>query len=153
MIERQISAEKINLIANDPSVYPWIAGPFEGELDFTETIAGDRVIALFGEYGGFIFYRIAEGIYDAHSAVLPAGRGKWAVRTAREALAWMFDKEDAQEVMMAVPHGNVAVRALVRILKANFRGTIEDGWWREGHPINSDIYSLTKSDWEQCQQH
>ncbi len=83
--------------------------------------------------------------------VLPDGRGRWAIKAARASLKTMFD-DGATEIMMAVPHGNVAVRALVRILRANFRGTIENGWWRDGHPIPSDIFSLTKSDWEQCQQ-
>lgn len=151
MIERQMSADHVNQIVNHPSIHPWVCGPTEEPLDLTGPIESGNYIALFGEHGGFLFYRVSDGIYDAHSAVLPSGRGKWAIRAARDALHWIFEREQAREVLMAVPHGNVAVRALVRILKARFQGTIENGWWRDGHAIPTDIYSMTRADFETCQ--
>jgi RimJ/RimL family protein N-acetyltransferase len=151
MIERSMSAERINEIVNHPSVYPWVCGPLSGKLDLTDCINDGRYIALLGEHGGFLFWKVSDGIYDAHSAVLPEGRGSWAIWAAHKALRKMFDEHYAAEIMMAVPKGNIAVRALVRILKAKFRGTIDDGWWRDGRQIPADIYSLTKSDWETCQ--
>lgn len=150
MIERQTSAQKVNQVVNHPSVYPWVCGPVSGPLDLSQAIESGDYIALFGEHGGFLFWKVAPGIYDAHSAVLPEGRGRWALDAAREALRQMF-ASDAQEILMAVPKGNLAVRALVRVLKAQFRGTIDNGWWNEGRPIPADIYSLIKSDFEQCQ--
>lgn len=150
MIERQSSAVLVNEIINHPSIHPWVCGPIKGPLDVTESIEDGSYTALFGEHGGFLFWKMGGGIYDAHSAVLPEGRGKWAIRSAHEALRWMFEKEDAQEIMMTVPKGNIAVRALVRVLKAKFRGTIESGWWRDGRAIPCDVYSITKMDWEQC---
>lgn len=150
MIERQLSAEHVNSIINHPSIYPWICGPIDGPLDLSGPIQTGDYIALFGEYGGFLFWKLADGIYDAHSAVLPEGRGSWALWAAHNALRFMFDKENAQEIMMAVPKGNIAVRALVRTLKADFKGRIENGWWFKGRQVPSDIYSLTKMDWEKC---
>lgn len=150
MIERLASAEKINAVLNDPSVYPWVCGPLDGPIDIGPLLKVEWCIPLFGEHGGFIFYDLGHGLYDAHSAILPNGRGRWAVRAAREALKIMFER-DALEVMMAAPRGNLAVLSLIRLLKAQFRGTIENGWWLNGQPVDSDIYSLTKTDWEQCQ--
>lgn len=150
MIERQLSASNVNRIVNDPSVLPWVCGPVEGQLDLTEAIESGNYIALFGEHGGFLFWKVADGIYDAHSAVLPGGRGKWALSAAHQALAWMFDEHDALEIMMTVPKGNMAVRALVRSIKAKPLGKIENGWFIGGKPVDADIYSLTKADWEQC---
>lgn len=149
MIERQSSAAHINQIVNHPSIYPWVCGPIDGPLDLTELIDSGRYIALFGEHGGFLFWKLADGIYDAHSAVAPEGRGKWAIEAARKALSMMF-MDDAQEIMMTVPKGNVAVRALVRALKAKPVGKIEHGWWIDGHPVPADIFSLIKADWERC---
>lgn len=149
MIERQKSAVLVNEIINHPSVHPWVCGPITGPLDVAESIEDGSYIALFGAHGGFLFWNVGFGIYDAHSAVLPDGRGKWALDAAREALKWMF-ANGALEIMMSVPKGNIAVRALVRTLKAKFRGTIEDGWMRDGRPIPVDVYSMTKADFEQC---
>lgn len=150
MIERQSSAALVNQIINHPSIYPWVCGPIEGPLDLTKLIESGNYIALFGEYGGFLFWKLKDGIYDAHSAVLPRGRGRWALDTAHQALAWMFGKEHAFEIMMSVPKGNLAVRALVRSLKAAPVGTIENGWWIDGKPVAADIFSLMKADWERC---
>lgn len=151
MIERLFSAERVNDIVNHPSIYPWICGPVAGAIDLSESIASGKYTVLMGEHGGFLFWNLGGGIFDAHSAVLPNGRGPWAVLAAQRALQWMFEKEGALEILMAVPKGNVAVRALVRVLKAKYRGTIEDGWWRDGRSIPSDIFSMTKTDFETCQ--
>ncbi len=150
MIERQRTAEHVNCVVNHPSVYPWVRGPIEGPIDLTGLIESGNYVALFGEYGGFLFWNMGQGVYDAHSAVLPEGRGKWAVLAAQHALQWMFEKEDAREIMMAVPKGNLAVRALVRVLQAKFRGTIEDGWIQNGKLVPTDVFSLTKMDWQEC---
>jgi hypothetical protein len=151
VIERQFDANAVNRIVNHPSVYPWICGPLEGhQLDLTGPIGDGTYIALFGEYGGFLFFKVSEGIYDAHSAVLPEGRGKWAFNAAHEALRLMF-AGGALEIMMAAPKGNLPVRALIRSLKAKHRGKIEGGWTIKGQPVDSDIYSLTKMDYEKCQ--
>lgn len=150
MMVRQVSAERVNEIVNHPSVFPWVCGPLEGPLDLSGPIESGDYIALIGEHGGFLFWRIAPGIFDAHSIVLPEGRGRWTIRAAKASLRWMFDEGEAAEIMMAAPKGNLAVLSLIRVLKAKFRGTVEGGWWRDGQPIPADVYSLTKADFEEC---
>ena len=147
MIERQITGRFVNAVINDPSVRPWICGPLEGPIDLEPLIEANKVLALFGIYGGFLFYHIRDGVYDAHSAVLPQGRGRWALKAARAALDWVFD-HGATEVMMCVPQGNEAVRGLVRLLKAKKRGVIEDGWWLANRLVPIDVYSVLKDDWQ-----
>lgn len=151
MIRRQSDGDTVNRIVNHPSIYPWICGPLEGQtLDLSGHINDGSYIVLFGEHGGFLFWKLSEGIYDAHSAILPEGRGSWAILAAQKSLKWMFEKEGAEEIMMATPKGNIAVRALVRCLKAKYRGTIENGWFMNGKFVPSAIYSMTKTDWNQC---
>lgn len=150
MLSRQESAERVNEIVNDPSIYPWICGPLTEPLDLTTTIESGNYIALVGEYGGFLFWKIAPGLFDAHSAILPEGRGRWTIKAAKSALDWMFGKEGADEIMMVAPQGNLAVLSLVRVLKAKPRGSVADGWWRNGKPVAANVYSLTKSDYELC---
>ena len=150
MIERQVSAARVNEIVNDPSIYPWVCGPLTDPLDLSDPIETGKYIALIGEHGGFLFWNVAPGIFDAHSVVLPDGRGAWAIKAALKSLRWMFREEGAVEVMMAAPKGNLAVLSLIRVLKAKFLGTVEGGWWHGGKPVDADIYSLTKTDFETC---
>ena len=152
MIERQASADAVNRIINDPSIHPWVCGPDNRKLDLTQQILDGSYIALLGEHGGFLFWKLKDGIYDAHSAVLPDGRGSWAILAAQHALRMMFNDYGAEEIMMACPKGNLAVRVLVKCLKAKPRGKIDIGWWLNGKPVPSEIFSLTKQDWlKTCQ--
>lgn len=142
----------VNSIVNHPSVFPWICGPLTDAADLSELMGSGRYTALMGEHGGFLFLNLGNGIYDAHSAVVPEGRGAWAVLAAQHALRIMFEERDAREIMMACPKGNLAVRALVKSLHAEYRGRIENGWWLNGRAVPSDIYSMTKTNWERtCQ--
>ena len=83
MIERQASADAVNRIINDPSIHPWVCGPDNRKLDLTQQILDGSYIALLGEHGGFLFWKLKDGIYDAHSAVLPDGRGSLHQRVRR----------------------------------------------------------------------
>lgn len=147
MLARQDSASRLTELANDPSIYHWIKGPLTGHFD-TSSIVNPANVVLLGEHGGFVFLGMGGGIYDAHSLILPDGRGAWALEAAHEALDKIF--ESASEVTMMVPRGNIAVRALVRRLGAKFRERRENGWWRDGAVIPADIFSITKEDWTKC---
>lgn len=149
-MRRCFDADYINRIANDPSIYPWVRGPVDGPIDVSPIINNENNIAMMGEHGGVVFLFVSVGVYDGHSLVLPSGRGRWVLKAARESLNWIFTHY-AKEVLMTVPEGNVAVRALVKCLKAKFKYREEAIWWRDGKKVPADIYSLTKEDWEKCQ--
>lgn len=149
MMERHRSAEFVNRVANDPSVFPHICGPFSGEVDLTPLIENENCIALMGEHGGFVFLYCGDNVYDAHSIVLPSGRGPWALNAAKESLDWIFEY-GANEVLMRVPRGNIAVRALVRCLKGKLKFHEKEGWWRGNEKIPADVFSVTAKDWKQC---
>lgn len=141
-------ADRIERIANDPSVYPWICGRKTEPFDFKEMVKDRNNIFLFGEFGGFYFRNMDGRVFDAHSMVLPEGRGHWASQAAESALNWIFAHTNAQEVTMSVPKGNLPVRALVRLLGAEFRGTIENGWHLRGKDVPVDVYSILKDGWK-----
>jgi hypothetical protein len=107
-------------------------------------------LAFAGEHGCFVFLNLKDGIYEARGAVLSSGRGRWAHAAAKEALRRMFEEEGAREIMMAAPKGNWPVRALIRCLKAKYLGRIESAWFWDGQWVPSDIFSLTRTDFEQC---
>ena len=140
--------KRIAQVANHPSVFPWICGKSTDRACFFEAVNDRNNIFLFGEHGGFLFRNMNGRVFDAHSMVLPEGRGFWALQAAEAALDWIFDKTSAQEVTMSVPHGNLAVRALVKRLGAKMRGKIENGWHLKGKTVDVDVYSMMKEDWK-----
>lgn len=140
-------AVRIAQVANDPSVFPWICGERTEPLDFTELVKDRNNVFLFGEYGGFYFRNMDGKVFDAHSMVLPEGRGHWALTMAEQSLNWMFTHTSAEEITMAVPKGNLPVRALVRRLGADLRGTIPNGWNFKGRDVPVDVYSILKVEW------
>lgn len=146
-VDETWNAQRISEVANDPSIHPWVCGSTEEPLSFVEAVKDRNNVFLFGDHGGFCFRNMDGQVFDAHSMVLPSGRGEWALNAAEEALDWVFIRTQAQEVTMSVPKGNLAVRALVKRLNALFLGTIEDGWHFRGKTVPVDVYSVMKVDW------
>lgn len=148
MIRRKTNPERINAIVNHPEVNRWVMGVYAGRLD--RALAVDAVIALFGKFGGFLCWRVSPVIYEIQAAVLPEGRGKWALRAAKAALKYLFEEEGGLEVMAGAPEGDTTARAFIRAVsrKAKHVGDVEGCWvTADGRFIASEIFSLTKNDW------
>lgn len=147
MIERQFTADRLNEIANDASVYPWVCGPLTGPLDLSPVVADRNNFALVGAHGAVLFVRHQGGLYEAHTVVLPSGRGAWAVMLARAVAQWMFCHTDAVELLTRVPKGNLAARALTRAVGSTFEFTNPRGWTLHGKVVPADIYAMRIQDW------
>lgn len=148
MIERAVSAYRLNEIVNDPSIYPWVCGSLLGHpLDLSDVVADRGNVALVGEHGAVIFARHQPGFYEAHTQVLPSGRGQWTLAMVNEALRWMFCRTDAVEIVTRVPRGNYAARALARAISGVYEFTAHRGWVFENNIIPADIFALRIQDW------
>jgi hypothetical protein len=147
MIERSFNADAINRVINDPTIKPWVAGGIEGDLDVAPVLADPRNVALFGQHGGIIFTWVQPCVYEAHTQVLPAGRGPWALEMAHAALSWLFSGTDALEVLTRVPHGNRAARGLAQAVHGVLEFTNPRGFILGGTFVPADIYSLTIQTW------
>lgn len=79
-------AAVINHYANHPDIRPFIGG--DGELDLSNAIY-DPHVALFGEFGGFVFSWTAPETYEVHTLIAPEGRGQWAFDFAKLAIVHM----------------------------------------------------------------
>lgn len=145
-IERSYEAAAINAILNHALVRPWVAD-VEGPIDITSKIANRANVLLVGEYGGFFCFCLQPGVYEVHSQVLPAGRGRWMRAFADAGAAWMFERTDAYEIITRVPDGHIAAKALAlgagmrhefcRPMECQFRGRLRD----------VHIYSFRVQDW------
>src|SRR5215475_9146797 len=116
MIERTFDAERVNAVLNDSSVYPSIRGQQTGPLNSRSLLADSRNVALFGEHGGIIFRWHQAGLYRLHPQVTSSGRGDWARDMAHSAMAWMFSRTDALEIIGTPPVTNLAACGFFRKL-------------------------------------
>jgi len=147
MIERATDAKFINSVVNDPSIYPFVCGYRTEPLDLTEVIARPEHHVLVGEYGGIIFFRLTEGLYEAHTSVLPSGRGEWTQKFGQEALDYLFTKTDALEILTKCPNGNVAAIAGARAIGARKEFTTRPLWPLNGEIVPVTVYGMTVHDW------
>jgi hypothetical protein len=109
MVRREQDISLLNRIANDDAVRPFIK-PDGSEIDFSP-IDGLRA----GEMGGVVlsngedaigvFEMTAPGSYQVHTMFGPTCRGRRAIETAREMLAWMWE-HNASVVWGATPRWN-----------------------------------------------
>jgi hypothetical protein len=102
LVRRTFDAERINTLANDPAVRPFVGGDGESRIDLTEAVANRDNVFLDGEHGAFALSWSAPGVYEVHTLILPEGRGQWAAEFASEMLAYMT-REGATMLWTRVP--------------------------------------------------
>lgn len=147
-IERTFDATRLNEIVNNPSVYPWVKGEADGPLDLSAIVEHPANVLLMGEHGALLFAFRQLRLYEAHTQVLPEGRGPWAVSFVRACLHWMFTRTDAMEIITRCPHGNRPALALAKRINGVYEMTNDRGWWNpEGKLVPADIYALTIQRW------
>lgn len=147
MIERATDAIRFNEIVNHPDVLPHVCGPLEGPLDFTPLVQDRNNVVLMGEHGAIMFHCHQRGLYEAHTQVVPEGRGRWALAFAREALRWMFIRTDAMEIITRVAVGNLAALALTRACHFQPVVTMKGGWPVKGGAVDCGVHNLLIQDW------
>lgn len=147
VIEREFDAQRINKVLNHPAVRPDVAEVGEGELDITKGVENKNNVLLMGEHGGFFGIRIQPGIYEAHTQILPEGRGKWAFEATEVATSWMFTHTDAFEILTRVPRGHDGARMLAVHMGMKFEFTADIPRLFRGELTLMDTYSFRIQDW------
>lgn len=147
MIERHFTAERLNQIANHPSVYPWIRGRHTKSFDLSPVTANIDNVCLVGEHGTVIFIKHQPGIYEYHCNVLPEGRGQWMIDQWKAVSRWMFTRTDAFELMTKCPDGNLASKAGARAVGCTKMFRTGNIWPVEDKLVPVDVYSITLQDW------
>lgn len=146
-IGRERHARRLNRVINDPSVYPWVHGLIDGPLDMSAAVANPNNVLLMSQHGGIFFHHHQPGFYEAHTQVLPEGRGEWCLAMTRAALHWMFTRTSAMEILTRVPKGNLAARALTKAAGLKPRFINPKGWAFNGKVVPAEVFSLTIQDW------
>lgn len=147
VLERASDATFINRVLNDPLVRADIADLSEGVVNIADKVRDEGNVCLVGEHGGFVFLRYDAGIYEVHSAVLPSGRGAWALAAAKKAVSFMFTATDAIEILTRVPQGHVAADALARAVGFRHQFETPPECLFRGERVPCSILTLTLQEW------
>lgn len=107
MIRREHDPAIVNRIASDPSVRPFVCH-HDREIDFSPVMDA-CVVLTNGEDAMAIFEQTAEREWQAHTFVLPTGRGRKAIETGKKMLAYMLANH-ADRIWGATPLNNRAAR-------------------------------------------
>lgn len=112
MIRHEQDVDFINRIANSDAVRPFIR-PDGQDMDFAPAVGRPTqtgvVFLSNGEDAVAAFEITADRIYQSHTMFGPTCRGRRAIETAREMVAWMFD-HGADVVWGSTPRANKAAR-------------------------------------------
>jgi hypothetical protein len=146
MIQRHLTADRINEVVNHPDIRSWIANGTE-PVDLTEQVSDTRNVLLMGEHGGVMFLYVQSGVYEAHTQVLPEGRGKWTRSLTEACVRHMFTKTDAYEILTRVPAGHPAAKAAAEAQGMRFEFTREQGVIFRDQVTAVHVYSFRLQDW------
>jgi hypothetical protein len=148
-VYRVSDARAVNAIVADPSVDPWVRGPVKGRIDLTEITADPRNFCLVGRHGCAIFRPLVDldHFYEWHAAVLPSGKGRWALGAARAALTYLFRYTTAVAVIAPVPQPNRAARQIVGALGFELLHVAPGAWPIGRKHVSLHFYWTKRSDW------
>ncbi len=146
-LRRHTDAQFLNTVVNHPEVRPWVGSPSTGELDMSRVVEDPHNFVLMAEYGGVVFHFCQPGLYEAHTQVLPEGRGDWTVSMVNMALSRMFTMTSAVEIITRVPEGNIPALKLVKKIHGSEEFTVAAGWCQMGVTVPATLFSLSVQNW------
>lgn len=147
LIEVCRDARRLNQIINHPSVFDAAFGlSARRPVDLSPLLSRADIIAFEGEHGVALCRRYGD-IFDCHFAVLPSGRGKWALIAGRAVVAWLFYRKHARALLFTPVAGNIAAIAGARMLGAKEIEVPACMFPTTRGPRPYRCYRLTREDW------
>jgi hypothetical protein len=136
-----------NIIANDSATRPWLGGV--GLLDLSPAVRDIRNFCFLteGKHGAYIYTRLADGLYAAHTLASPPARGRPMLTLMRESLRFLFMATDATEIVTTVPDSNSHASKwadLAGFTEAHRREACFD---LNGQIVGASFRRLTYADW------
>ncbi len=113
---------ELNKILNAPGVIEGATMDTCAHMDAGVVLDMGGVVLTNG-VGGFLLIPTEPEEYEAHMFFLPEGRGKHAIKAAKEGLGIMFDKYKARKITARIPLSNIASRRLTKQIGFNSVGT------------------------------
>lgn len=146
-VRREFDATAINIILNDPSVFPHVAQAGMEALDVSPILADPGNVLLMAEGGGILFCHDDPGIYEVHTNFLPKFRGRNAIRASLAAYRWMFTHTDCMQLQTRIPSFNKGAALVAKIVGATPWFTRAKAWQTESGPDDLTYYALHYHEW------
>lgn len=145
-IRRATSPDFANAVLNDVSVRPEVADLKAGTMDVSHLLPGPNHMILEAEHGIVILAQVIEGLWEFHPAILPIGRGKWAIDFGFAAQEFMFCRTNAIELLTRIANGHRAGEAIA--VRCGFRPRWEmpDCVWHGKHQPYQ-VWSIVMQEW------
>ena len=141
-LRRTMDAARLNAVANDPAVRPYIGG--DGPIDLTALLANPENVAFETDGGGFVFAKLEFGRYELHTLFLEGHRGAGVLALFADATRYLFAATDCLEIVTKAPASNKPADFMAR--RAGFSVLFErDGAWADGSKVT--YLSLTLDRW------
>lgn len=147
-------AKAVERIISDPSVYPDMSDDSSAP---PEAADGARLLAA-GVVVGFLkgtellglqFFHQHNGVtWEVHTAVLPDGRGRAAIRWATLAFQFMFNRSDCRKIVTQVPTYNRAAYALARRVGMSVEGLNRSSFLKGGVLFDQHWLGMTEEDFK-----
>ena len=141
--------KKVSLILSDDSVYiPVNGAPCKGEyreILAEEILSNGKVYVLMpNEFCVFIFSPHSKELYIGHSAVLPEGRGKEAIKAGKSSIKWMFDNTECIKLFGLTPIFMRHVAMFNRLVGFTREGILTDSYTKDGVLYDQILFGLSK---------
>lgn len=147
-MKRTLNPAPFNVIANDPTVRPWL-GFGTGALDLSGIVDNPENVCFLtdNEDGGYVLTKLQSGLYQAHTLALQIARGRPMLQCMRDGFATMFLSTDAIEIVTMVPDGNDAGDRWAAV--AGFREVFrrERFFDLNGETVGGSFRSMHYNDW------
>jgi RimJ/RimL family protein N-acetyltransferase len=131
---REATADEVNAIANDPSVYDMLLlGALHPQcaLDYSEQIDHPFVTALMIDGFAALFVWTSPGTYECHIMARKEVRGRKMIEASREMLAYMKSK-GARRIWGQPSAYNPAAISFVKLMGLQYQDTGH-------HPVVGDV--------------
>ena len=129
-------------VANHPRVFAAIAPAGRAAFDLSAHWAD--CISFEFDTGGWVFHRIAAGVYDAHTLFLPKSKDVQA--KAAEVLHYLFTR-DARLIIGRIPADLPHAQRLARVMGLTFSHCLDVTLQRADEAVAYHEYHLTQEAW------
>jgi hypothetical protein len=142
----------VNSIIRHPDVYPWVSddnSPPPEQNTLAQMLLGCESVFVLSsnEFTIFVFIPLNSIHFELHTLVLPEGRGKIAIASAKEAGKWIIENTPCQKMKTMVPVFNRAAKWMSRKLGFKYEGTETKSFLKNGILYDQESFGITRKEW------
>ena len=148
--------DKANAIFGHDSVYFDTIDDFvdpDGRYRIGESFINSPICYVLSpnDFSVFVFVPVNGVTYEAHTAILPAGRGKKGIEAGKSVLSWMFTETRCLKIITWIPEINRSAGFFAKACGLLNEGINIKSFMKNGILYDQFLFGIRKEYW-QCQQ-